>query len=75
MYNLVLSRRARQQHGGLPDPPWRRSRPPQCASGYGENKLTNHCANGVRCTEEEHQQNRRTEFKVVKVRELASTTR
>lgn len=43
--------------------------------GYGEQKLTNRCANGVLCTEEEHQQNRRTEFKVVKVRELASTPR
>ena len=35
------------------------------AVGYGENKLLNHCANGVRCSEEEHQFNRRTEFKII----------
>jgi len=34
------------------------------AMGYGERELTNGCADGVRCTEEEHQANRRTEFKV-----------
>lgn len=35
------------------------------AKGYGESKLLNRCANGVKCTEEEHQLNRRTEMKVV----------
>ncbi len=35
------------------------------AKGYGEYKLINHCKDGVECTEEEHQQNRRTEFKVI----------
>ena len=30
--------------------------------GYGEYKLRNHCADGVECTEYEHQRNRRTEF-------------
>lgn len=35
--------------------------------GYGESKLINHCKNEVVCTEEEHQQNRRTEFKAIKV--------
>lgn len=35
--------------------------------GYGETKLLNKCKNGVKCTEEEHQMNRRTEFKVVKM--------
>ncbi|MCX6276337.1 MAG: OmpA family protein [Bacteroidetes bacterium] len=34
------------------------------AKGYGESKLINRCKNDVKCTEEEHQQNRRTEFKV-----------
>lgn len=34
------------------------------AKGYGETKLINRCKNNVNCTEEEHQQNRRTEFKV-----------
>lgn len=36
--------------------------------GYGEKVLLNKCGNGVPCSEEEHQQNRRTEFKVTKVR-------
>jgi peptidoglycan-associated lipoprotein len=34
------------------------------AKGYGESMLINRCANNVKCSEEEHQQNRRTEFKV-----------
>ncbi|MCK7555985.1 OmpA family protein [Chitinophaga sedimenti] len=34
--------------------------------GYGETRLLNKCANGVTCTEEEHQQNRRAEFWVTK---------
>lgn len=33
--------------------------------GYGETQLINGCANGVKCTEAQHEQNRRTEFKVV----------
>ncbi|MNL55336.1 Photosystem I chlorophyll a apoprotein A2 [compost metagenome] len=36
------------------------------AKGYGENRLVNNCADGVNCTEEEHEQNRRTEIKVLK---------
>lgn len=35
------------------------------AKGYGETQLVNRCADGVPCREEEHQANRRTEFKVV----------
>ncbi len=35
------------------------------ARGYGETQLTNKCGNGVKCTEEEHQKNRRTTFKVL----------
>ena len=35
--------------------------------GYGETKHVNACNNGVECTEEEHQKNRRTEFKVTKI--------
>ncbi len=34
------------------------------AKGYGERQLTNNCADGINCTPEEHQANRRTEFKV-----------
>ena len=34
-------------------------------AGYGETRLKNHCADGVSCSEEEHQRNRRVEFKVL----------
>ncbi len=34
--------------------------------GYGEAKLINRCADGVECSADEHQQNRRTEFAVTK---------
>ena len=30
--------------------------------GFGETQLVNKCANGVKCTEKEHQENRRSEF-------------
>jgi outer membrane protein OmpA-like peptidoglycan-associated protein/tetratricopeptide (TPR) repeat protein len=33
--------------------------------GYGEAKIINKCVNGVKCSEEEHEKNRRTEFKVI----------
>ncbi len=33
--------------------------------GYGESKLLNECADGVECSEAQHQLNRRTEFKVI----------
>ena len=36
------------------------------AVGYGETRLLNKCANGVKCTPAEHQLNRRTEFTIVK---------
>ena len=35
------------------------------AKGYGETRLVNRCKNGVPCTEEEHQQNRRSEFIII----------
>ncbi|AOW20274.1 OmpA family protein [Urechidicola croceus] len=35
------------------------------ANGFGENKLTNRCSDGVSCTENEHAKNRRTEFRVI----------
>lgn len=35
------------------------------AVGYGEKRILNHCTNGVNCTEEEHQVNRRTEFEIL----------
>lgn len=33
--------------------------------GYGESRLLNDCKDGVECTEEQHQQNRRTSFSVI----------
>ncbi len=33
--------------------------------GYGETRLLNRCADGVECSEEEHQLNRRTEIKMI----------
>ncbi|GAB3924897.1 OmpA family protein [Mucilaginibacter myungsuensis] len=35
------------------------------AKGYGETRLLNECANRVRCSEEDHQFNRRTEIKII----------
>jgi len=32
------------------------------AKGYGETQIINQCTEGVKCSESEHQQNRRTEF-------------
>ncbi|MGB5243903.1 MAG: OmpA family protein, partial [Lutimonas sp.] len=32
--------------------------------GYGETELVNDCGNDANCTEEQHQLNRRTEFKI-----------
>jgi outer membrane protein OmpA-like peptidoglycan-associated protein/tetratricopeptide (TPR) repeat protein len=37
------------------------------AKGYGENEVVNECLNGVSCSEYKHQENRRTEFKVLTV--------
>jgi len=36
------------------------------AKGYGESKLLNNCSNGIKCSEADHQLNRRTEFKIIK---------
>ena len=33
--------------------------------GYGESKLLNECADGVKCSEDQHSINRRTEMKVI----------
>jgi outer membrane protein OmpA-like peptidoglycan-associated protein len=40
------------------------------AKGYGETKLVNGCADGVQCTEEQHQLNRRTEFRVTGISDI-----
>lgn len=33
-------------------------------AGFGESQLVNECSDGVKCTEEQHQANRRTEFTI-----------
>lgn len=40
--------------------------------GYGETRLKNGCKDGVPCSEAEHQQNRRTEVKVIRMDERSS---
>lgn len=42
------------------------------SKGYGESRLINRCKDGVECTEEEHQANRRTEIKILKVENVNS---
>lgn len=42
------------------------------AKGYGETQLVNKCADNVKCSPEEHQANRRTEFKVTGYKEPAT---
>ena len=37
----------------------------QSAKGYGEDRLLNDCDGSVRCTSQQHQLNRRSEFIVV----------
>ncbi len=63
-YNMVLSQKRAQatmqyliDHGI--DPKRLKAR------GFGESRLVNHCSDGVPCTEEEHQMNRRTEFMII----------
>ncbi|SFN82893.1 WD40-like Beta Propeller Repeat [Bizionia echini] len=38
----------------------------ESAIGYGETRLVNKCSNGVKCTAEEHQENRRSKFIILK---------
>ena len=40
------------------------------AKGYGETQLTNRCKNGVKCSDDEHQKNRRTEIKITGIKEV-----
>ncbi|GEC79949.1 OmpA family protein [Flavobacterium aquatile] len=37
----------------------------ESAIGFGESRLTNKCSNGIKCTEEEHFKNRRSDFIIV----------
>ncbi|MDH6309858.1 OOP family OmpA-OmpF porin [Dysgonomonas sp. PFB1-18] len=63
-YNLALSQqRAQSVVNYLVDHGISRNR--LVAKGYGETRLKNKCGNGVDCTEDQHQQNRRTEFRII----------
>ena len=63
-YNLALSnRRAKSVVDYLISKGIDKSR--IIPKGYGESKLTNNCEDGVQCSKEEHQQNRRVEFTVI----------
>lgn len=42
------------------------SRDRMVATGYGETRLINKCKDGVSCPEQMHQENRRTEFKILR---------
>lgn len=64
-YNLALSRR---RNKATKD--WIISRGAISADrvegdGYGETQIINHCTNGVKCTDDLHEQNRRSEFIVI----------
>jgi outer membrane protein OmpA-like peptidoglycan-associated protein/tetratricopeptide (TPR) repeat protein len=39
------------------------------AKGYGESQLKNRCADGVQCSKEEHQENRRSEIRITGINE------
>jgi len=63
-YNLALSQqRANSVVNYLVSKGISRSR--LSAKGYGESRLINRCSNGVKCSEEDHHKNRRTEFRVM----------
>ena len=38
------------------------------SNGYGESEPTNECVDGVQCSESQHQENRRTEFRILAVK-------
>lgn len=68
-YNLALSqRRADAAKAWLVKKGIKASR--IVAVGYGERKPINNCTNDIKCTEEEHQMNRRTEFRVLNAGEV-----
>ena len=41
--------------------------------GYGETKPVNYCVNNVKCSEEDHQRNRRTEFRVLNAGQVVAS--
>ncbi|WP_298498795.1 OmpA family protein [uncultured Algibacter sp.] len=66
-YNLSLSdRRAKSTKAYIVSQGIQASRI-ESAKGFGESQLINKCKDGVKCTEAEHQLNRRSEFIIVKM--------
>lgn len=64
-YNMNLSeRRAQSTINYLVNRGISRSR--LTGRGYGETQLVNHCSNGVQCSNDTHEQNRRSEFIITK---------
>lgn len=39
--------------------------------GYGESRLKNECSNGVACSDERHQENRRVEFEIIGIQDYS----
>lgn len=67
-YNMKLSnRRAKSTYNYIISKGIDAKRIPKY-EGFGESQLVNKCSNGVPCTEEEHQLNRRTEFIILKMK-------
>ena len=65
-YNLILSdKRAKATMEWIVSQGIAKNR--LTAKGYGETQLVNGCKNGVPCSEEDHQQNRRSEFIIVEM--------
>ena len=63
-YNLALSeRRAKSTVRWIVSKGIKKNR--ITGKGYGETQLVNDCTNDVPCTEEQHQQNRRSEFIII----------
>lgn len=61
-FNLILSdKRAKSTKNYLLSRDINPSRI-ESAIGYGETQLINNCSNGVKCTKEQHQENRRSKF-------------
>ncbi|WP_346882475.1 OmpA family protein [uncultured Algibacter sp.] len=65
-YNLKLSNKRAQSSNNYITSRGIASNRIISAKGFGEDKLLNNCANGIKCSDEEHQLNRRTDFIIVK---------
>ena len=64
-FNKILSQqRAQAAVDHILSSPWVESNRLK-AKGYGESRLMNKCEDGITCTDQEHQQNRRTELRII----------